>query len=106
MKNVLVIAFILVLSGCSSKPPKARVQNNAKDTTNVLFKAAGGGTVSINSVGPGTTSPLSEISKGGNTVISETKSIDDTDAITCATAKEYTAVVDSIGKLTVRESNQ
>jgi len=80
--------------------------NTGRDSTSVQFKAQGGNTVNINGVAPGTTSPASEISKGGNTVTSDTKAVKDTDAITAATSKLYTAVVDSVGKMTVQEGNQ
>lgn len=91
----------LVLAGCSSSPPKAQVQNNAGNNANVQFKPANGVTVNIDSVAPHTTSPASEISKGSITVISDVTTAKDTDAITAATGKRYTAVIDSAGSLTI-----
>lgn len=96
----IAITLTLGLAACSS-PPKAQVQNNASNNANVQFKAGNGSTVNINDVAPGTTSRASEISKGSITVTSDVIIAKDTDAITAASGKLYTAVIDSIGTLTV-----
>jgi ABC-type Fe3+-hydroxamate transport system substrate-binding protein len=96
----IAITMTLVLAACSS-PPKAQVQNNASNNANVQFKAGNGGTVNINNVAPRTTSLTSEISKGSITVTSDVIIAKDTDAITAASGKLYTAVIDSTGTLKV-----
>jgi hypothetical protein len=98
----IAITLTFVLAACSTTPPKAQVQNNAANNASVQFKAENGSIVNINDVAPGTTSLTSEISKGSNTVISDVASVRDTDAVTAATHKLYTAVIDSFGKLTVQ----
>jgi PBP1b-binding outer membrane lipoprotein LpoB len=97
----IAVTMGLMFAGCSSSPPKAKVQNNASNNANVQFKPANGSAINIDSVAPHTTSPASEISKGSITVISDVTTAKDTDAITAATGKLYTAVIDSTGKLTV-----
>ena len=91
-----------VLAACSGSTPKAQVQNNAGNNANVQFKAENGSIINFHDVAPGTTSPTLEISKGSNTVITDVLTAKDTDAITAATGKLYTAAIDSTGKLMVQ----
>ncbi len=95
VRYVFIVLLSIVLSACSSDPPRVRVSNQRLEITDVQLKRSSGNTYNLNDVGPQITTGYLEVEPSSYEVDAKVEGVSPS-ATTHFTAHEdesYTIVV-------------